>query len=82
MKKYGITLMALIVLAITPFSCRERQPNDPDGDGIREVEPARQDNTDQYRDRYENDRANDTTARQRDSMPREPIMGDSANLLE
>ena len=61
MKNYVITFLALIVLALTPFSCRERQPNDPDGDGVRETE-QRQDNTDQYRDR-ETDPAVDTVAR-------------------
>lgn len=61
MKNYVFTILALILLALTPFSCREKQPDDPNTDGVRDSE-QRQDNTDQYRDRYENDPAVDTMA--------------------
>jgi len=62
MKNYVFTILALILLALTPFSCREKQPNDRDMDGVRDTE-ERQDNTDQYRDRYENDQTVDTMSR-------------------
>lgn len=72
MKKYVFTILALILLALTPFSCREKQHDANDMDGLRDTE-QRQDNTDQYRDRYENDPA-------RDTMAKDTTMRDTARI--
>lgn len=64
MKKYGATLLTMFLLLMVAQSCRERNPNDANGDRLQEMEERRQ----QDMDRHEEWSGTDEMEEDRDSM--------------
>lgn len=77
MKKYAMMTMIAILVALSANSCRERPTNEPDGDGLQEVEREKQESMDQFREWSGSDQR-DSIDQKRDSILRDSMQRDSS----
>lgn len=75
MKKLGFLLMIVALLAMTSYSCRERNPKDPrvedNMEGVHESQQESMEKHDEWSGRDEGSEQRDTTSVLGDTIPRD-----------